>query len=263
MVNSSARSSPRVRKGAWSEEEDDLLRKCIQKFGEGKWHLVPFRAGLNRCRKSCRLRWLNYLHPDIKRGHFSLEEADLILRLHKLLGNRWSLIAGRIPGRTANDVKNYWHSHLKKKVVGMHMTTSSNSSRQDNNWDDEKSKAPQITENTLFRPRPRRFFRTSPALSTLTGKAPPPPHQLQASQSESTPPPDLLMVNNVQQNNNSIATNLPSETTSVQWWEDLLYDDNEQLNHQGTTDMHQGIIDWTDDGFPIDVDLLTLLDPTN
>nr|BAE94392.1 R2R3-MYB transcriptional regulator [Ipomoea nil] len=67
MVNSSARWSPRVRKGAWSEEEDDLLRKCIQKFGEGKWHLVPFRAGLNRCRKSCRLRWLNYLHPDIKR----------------------------------------------------------------------------------------------------------------------------------------------------------------------------------------------------
>nr|GME03890.1 anthocyanin gene transcription factor [Ipomoea batatas] len=192
MVNSSARSSPRVRKGAWSEEEDDLLRKCIQKFGEGKWHLVPFRA--------------------------------------------------------ANDVKNYWHSHLKKKVVGMHMTTSSNSSRQDNNWDDEKSKAPQITENTLFRPRPRRFFRTSPAFSTLTGKAPP-PHQLQASQSEATPPPDLLMVNNVQQNNNLIATNLPSETTSVQCWEDLLYDDNE---HQGTTDMHQGIIDWTDDGFPIE-----------
>nr|GMD54338.1 anthocyanin gene transcription factor [Ipomoea batatas] len=139
------------------------------------------------------------------------------------------------------------------------MTTSSNSSRQDNNWDDEKSKAPIITENTIFRPRPRRFFRTSPALSTLTGKAPP-PHQLQPSQSEATPPPDLLMVNNVQQNNNSIVTNLPSETTSVQWWEDLLYDDNE---HQGTTDMHQGIIDWTDDGFPIDGDLLTLLDPTN
>nr|ACN53933.1 transcription factor MYBA1 [Vitis hybrid cultivar] len=106
-----------VRKGAWIQEEDVLLRKCIEKYGEGKWHLVPLRAGLNRCRKSCRLRWLNYLKPDIKRGEFALDEVDLMIRLHNLLGNRWSLIAGRLPGRTANDVKNYWHGHhLKKKV---------------------------------------------------------------------------------------------------------------------------------------------------
>ncbi|KAL6349703.1 hypothetical protein AAG906_041110 [Vitis piasezkii] len=96
-----------VRKGAWAQEEDVLLRKCIEKYGEGKWHLVPLRAGLNRCRKSCRLRWLNYLKPDIRRGEFALDEVDLMIRLHNLLGNR----------RTANDVKNYWHGHhLKKKV---------------------------------------------------------------------------------------------------------------------------------------------------
>nr|QTO65773.1 MYB114-like protein [Aristolochia deltantha] len=104
-----------VRKGAWSKEEDALLEKCIVKFGEGNWHLVPERAGLNRCRKSCRLRWLNYLSPNIKRGEFGQDEIDLIVRLHKLLGNRWSLIAGRLPGRTANDVKNYWNTHQKKK----------------------------------------------------------------------------------------------------------------------------------------------------
>ncbi|XP_030955973.1 transcription factor MYB114-like [Quercus lobata] len=77
-----------VRKGAWSEEEDILLKQCIQKHGEGKWHLVPVSAGLNRCRKSCRLRWLNYLKPNIKRGNFAADEVDLMLRLHKLLGNR-------------------------------------------------------------------------------------------------------------------------------------------------------------------------------
>ncbi|KAJ6867374.1 hypothetical protein NC652_038555 [Populus alba x Populus x berolinensis] len=77
-----------VRKGAWTEEEDILLRKCVEKHGEGRWHEVPSRAGLNRCRKSCRMRWLNYLKPNIKRGQFSVDEVDLIIRLHKLLGNR-------------------------------------------------------------------------------------------------------------------------------------------------------------------------------
>nr|GMD50009.1 anthocyanin 2 [Ipomoea batatas] len=105
-----------MKKGAWTEEEDNLLRKYIEEFGEGKWHQVPAKAGLNRCRKSCRLRWLNYLRPNIKRGEFAWDEVDLIIRLHKLLGNRWSLIAGRIPGRTANDVKNYWNTHLKRRL---------------------------------------------------------------------------------------------------------------------------------------------------
>nr|AVD68967.1 MybA [Muscari armeniacum] len=109
-----------VRKGAWSKEEDELLRKCIEKHGEGKWSSVPKRAGLQRCRKSCRLRWLNYLSPSIHRGKFNEDEVDLIMRLHKLLGNRWSLIAGRIPGRTANDIKNYWNSHFRKKPDAHH-----------------------------------------------------------------------------------------------------------------------------------------------
>ncbi|KAK7374553.1 hypothetical protein VNO80_07985 [Phaseolus coccineus] len=105
-----------VRKGAWSKFEDELLKACVQLYGEGKWHLVPQRAGLNRCRKSCRLRWLNYLKPNIKRGDFSEDEIDLMIRLHKLLGNRWSLIAGRLPGRTSNDVKNYWNSYTRRKL---------------------------------------------------------------------------------------------------------------------------------------------------
>nr|QTO65764.1 MYB114-like protein [Asarum canadense] len=105
-----------LRKGAWTGEEDERLRQFISKHGEGRWHQIPTRAGLNRCRKSCRLRWLNYLRPNIKRGEFAPDEVDLIVRLHRLLGNRWSLIAGRIPGRTANDIKNYWNTHLRKKV---------------------------------------------------------------------------------------------------------------------------------------------------
>ncbi|XP_054818034.1 transcription factor MYB114-like [Prosopis cineraria] len=68
-----------LRKGAWSKEEDDLLRACIQRYGEGKWCLVPQRAGLNRCRKSCRLRWMTYLKPDIKSGNFIDDEVDMMV----------------------------------------------------------------------------------------------------------------------------------------------------------------------------------------
>ncbi|XP_004302122.1 PREDICTED: transcription factor MYB90-like [Fragaria vesca subsp. vesca] len=100
----------------WTAEEDQLLRKCIEKNGEGKWHQIPHLAGLNRCRKSCRLRWLNYLRPNIKRGSFEQEEVELIIKLQRLLGNKWSLVAARLPGRTGNDVKNYWNCHLSKKL---------------------------------------------------------------------------------------------------------------------------------------------------
>nr|XP_043627922.1 transcription repressor MYB5-like [Erigeron canadensis] len=106
-----------LRKGPWTQEEDELLSSYISREGVCRWRILPKKAGLLRCGKSCRLRWMNYLRPSIKRGHISPDEDDLILRLHRLLGNRWSLIAGRIPGRTDNEIKNYWNTHLSKKLI--------------------------------------------------------------------------------------------------------------------------------------------------
>ncbi|KAF8025751.1 hypothetical protein BT93_F2552 [Corymbia citriodora subsp. variegata] len=103
--------------------EDKMLTDYIKANGEGKWRNLPKKAGLRRCGKSCRLRWLNYLRPDIKRGNITLDEEELIIRLHNLLGNRWSLIAGRLPGRTDNEIKNYWNTNIGKKL----QSSSSNS----------------------------------------------------------------------------------------------------------------------------------------
>ncbi|XP_008796017.1 transcription factor MYB61-like [Phoenix dactylifera] len=106
----------KVRKGLWSPEEDEKLYNHITRFGIGCWSSVPKQAGLERCGKSCRLRWINYLRPGLKRGNFSPQEEDLIVSLHEILGNRWSQIAAQLPGRTDNEIKNLWNSSLKKKL---------------------------------------------------------------------------------------------------------------------------------------------------
>nr|WDE20663.1 MYB transcription factor MYB9 [Narcissus tazetta subsp. chinensis] len=106
----------KLRKGLWSPEEDEKLLNHITKHGHGCWSSVPKQAGLQRCGKSCRLRWINYLRPDLKRGTFSEEEENLIIELHEVLGNRWSQIAAKLPGRTDNEIKNLWNSYIKKKL---------------------------------------------------------------------------------------------------------------------------------------------------
>ncbi|CAA0836066.1 myb domain protein 94 [Striga hermonthica] len=109
-----------VKKGPWTPEEDIILVSYIQEHGPGNWRAVPSNTGLLRCSKSCRLRWTNYLRPGIKLGNFTEQEEKMIIHLQALLGNRWAAIASYLPQRTDNDIKNYWNTHLKKKMAKAH-----------------------------------------------------------------------------------------------------------------------------------------------
>lgn len=108
-----------LKKGPWTAEEDRKLVNFITMHGHGCWREVPKLAGLLRCGKSCRLRWTNYLRPDLKRGLLSESEEKLIIDLHAAIGNRWSRIAAQLPGRTDNEIKNYWNTRIKKKLRQM------------------------------------------------------------------------------------------------------------------------------------------------
>ncbi|KAJ9683701.1 hypothetical protein PVL29_019324 [Vitis rotundifolia] len=120
-----------VKKGPWTPEEDIILVSYIQEHGPGNWRAVPTNTGLLRCSKSCRLRWTNYLRPGIKRGNFTDHEERMIIHLQALLGNRWAAIASYLPQRTDNDIKNYWNTHLKKKLKKLQTGSSSDGHSRD------------------------------------------------------------------------------------------------------------------------------------
>ncbi|XP_022715268.1 transcription repressor MYB6-like [Durio zibethinus] len=158
MGRSPCCSKEGLNRGAWTAMEDKILADYVKIHGEGQWRNLPKRAGLKRCGKSCRLRWLNYLRPDIKRGNITPDEEELIIRLHKLLGNRWSLIAGRLPGRTDNEIKNYWNTNISKKLQGQQSHSLSNRKPQPSQANSNscviRTKATRCTKVFLNRPEP-------------------------------------------------------------------------------------------------------------
>nr|GMD14572.1 transcription factor GAMYB-like [Ipomoea batatas] len=123
-----------LKKGPWTSAEDAILVDYVTKHGEGNWNAVQKHSGLARCGKSCRLRWANHLRPDLKKGAFTPEEECRIIELHSKMGNKWARMAAEtkweelcligngnvicqlmLPGRTDNEIKNYWNTRIKRR----------------------------------------------------------------------------------------------------------------------------------------------------
>uniref|UniRef100_A0A0D9VVV5 Transcription factor GAMYB n=1 Tax=Leersia perrieri TaxID=77586 RepID=A0A0D9VVV5_9ORYZ len=104
-----------LKKGPWTTAEDAELVQHVRQHGEGNWNSVQRMTSLLRCGKSCRLRWTNHLRPNLKKGSFSPDEELLIAQLHAQLGNKWARMASHLPGRTDNEIKNYWNTRAKRR----------------------------------------------------------------------------------------------------------------------------------------------------
>ncbi|CAK7352810.1 unnamed protein product [Dovyalis caffra] len=198
MGRSPCCSKEGLNRGAWTALEDKILTAYIKAHGEGKWRNLPKRAGLKRCGKSCRLRWLNYLRPDIKRGNISHEEEELIIRLHKLLGNRWSLIAGRLPGRTDNEIKNYWNTTLGKKANAQSSSQSKQNSQSKSRaiepiTSTQPSKSTQATQ--VIRTKATRCPKV---LLSMQSPPPPPETEIHSSTATEDDSPQASLLNHPQ-----------------------------------------------------------------
>ncbi|CAL5012596.1 unnamed protein product [Urochloa decumbens] len=157
-----------LKKGPWTAEEDQKLISFILGNGQCCWRAVPKLAGLLRCGKSCRLRWTNYLRPDLKRGLLSDAEEKLVIDLHAQLGNRWSKIASQLPGRTDNEIKNHWNTHIKKKLKKMGLDP--------------------LTHKPLPPPPPEHQQSPPPAGVSPEPRPPSPPERTTEPPEEKTPP---------------------------------------------------------------------------
>ncbi|KAG6434482.1 hypothetical protein SASPL_106119 [Salvia splendens] len=118
-----------IKKGPWKVEEDQVLIHHVKKYGPRDWSSIRSRGLLRRTGKSCRLRWVNKLRPDLKTGvKFSAEDERTVIDLQAQFGNKWAKIATYLPGRTDNDVKNFWSSRQKRLARILHTSTSPSSS---------------------------------------------------------------------------------------------------------------------------------------
>ncbi|OEL13823.1 Protein ODORANT1 [Dichanthelium oligosanthes] len=167
-----------LKKGPWTAEEDQKLVSFILGNGQCCWRAVPKLAGLLRCGKSCRLRWTNYLRPDLKRGLLSDAEEKVVIDLHAQLGNRWSKIASHLPGRTDNEIKNHWNTHIKKKLKKMGIDP--------------------LTHKPLLPPPQQPPQQQSPPPAGVSPEAPqpPPPERTKPPEEKTVPVPATAMESN-------------------------------------------------------------------
>jgi len=99
---------------SWKEDEDKLLLQLVQIYGHN-WAMIASKMQ-GRTGKQIRERYLHSLRPGINKDEWTAEEDQILREQYKKYGSKWSHISKCIPGRTENQVKNRFHSYIKKTL---------------------------------------------------------------------------------------------------------------------------------------------------
>ena len=110
------RIRPGIIKGSWKKEEDQEILRLVNKYGKA-WSKISKMLN-TRNGKQIRDRFINVLDPEIKKGKFTEEEDKKLISLFQQFGPKWATISKYYPNRTADMIKNRFHSSIKKKLVG-------------------------------------------------------------------------------------------------------------------------------------------------
>ncbi|KAL9646484.1 hypothetical protein ABK040_006478 [Willaertia magna] len=116
--NTIRRTGPvrRSKKGGWSEEEDELLKKAVQIHGGKNWKKIAEMLN-NRTSVQCLHRWQKVLNPNLVKGPWTKEEDEAIVKLVGLYGpENWSMIASNLPGRIGKQCRERWYNHLDPNI---------------------------------------------------------------------------------------------------------------------------------------------------
>ncbi|KAL3509555.1 hypothetical protein ACH5RR_028956 [Cinchona calisaya] len=231
MVRTPCCDKSGLRKGTWTPEEDKKLTGYVTRYGCWNWRQLPKFAGLSRCGKSCRLRWMNYLRPNLKRGNYTKEEDELIINLHNSLGNRWSTIAAQLPGRTDNEIKNHWHTSLKKSSKQKSNSGESKKRSKNNSRREKSLKRRMENENSLANSTAQEIlessqFSSQPSSSLSSSSS------SELSSSSTTPASDAPDSSNVLAKKfDEFMAEIVAESSGSFWTEPFLMDNYSTINY--------------------------------
>jgi myb proto-oncogene protein len=100
----------------WTREEDAQLRASVEARGSTNWRDHAEQIGTKNA-KQCRCRWHDHLNPTVNKGPWTITEIETMQTLHAKYGNKWSLIARALSGRTDNAVKNYFATSRNAQLL--------------------------------------------------------------------------------------------------------------------------------------------------